>query len=241
MWMKSTERHELARNELADWLGGAIKAIKPYVSYGLLAVLVVVAVVWFTGRQRRATEGRELQTAMAFSSAMQARADSPEKQRDKRIEAFEAFLAAHKGAKQERAALSCLAGEYYSRALGVIVAGGDEAATKVDIARSKEIYQRLATGSDPIAAWSGGYDLACVAALEGDKQKAQEMLAATAEKHKGTALGTVAQQRLASLETARELTYAPEPKPEDPATSSDGEGTPPASIAKPDKPIESDE
>lgn len=238
--MRSTERHDLAKNELADWLGGVIKAIKPYISYALLAVLAVVAVVWFTGRQRRASADRDLQTAVAFSSAMQARAESPEKQADKRIEALGAFLAAHKGAKQERAALSCLAGEYYRRALGVIVAGGDEAAAKADLAKSKEIYQRLATGSDPIAMWSGGYDLACVAALEGEKQKALEMLAATAKTYEGTALGTIAQQRLASLENARELAYAPEPKPKEPETSSDGEAPPPASIAKPDTPIESD-
>ena len=68
--MKSSERHDLARNELADWLGGVIKKIKPYVSYALVAVLVIVAVVSFTGRQRRATTDRDLQTAVAFSNAV---------------------------------------------------------------------------------------------------------------------------------------------------------------------------
>jgi hypothetical protein len=40
--MKSDERHKLQRNTLADWLGHAIEASKPYLNQILLGVLIVL-------------------------------------------------------------------------------------------------------------------------------------------------------------------------------------------------------
>ncbi len=51
--MKSERRHELQQNELADWLGEKIEAMKPHATQIALAVVLVVLVaiglVWFLG------------------------------------------------------------------------------------------------------------------------------------------------------------------------------------------------
>ena len=51
--MKSERRHELQQNELADWLGEKIEAIKPYATQialgAVLVVLVLFGLAWYFG------------------------------------------------------------------------------------------------------------------------------------------------------------------------------------------------
>ncbi len=59
--MKTARRHELQTNELADWLGAKIEAIKPY-SRAMLGALVAVAVIlgvyMYLSRERAATQAQ---------------------------------------------------------------------------------------------------------------------------------------------------------------------------------------
>lgn len=57
--MKSVRRHELQTNELADWLGEHLKAIKPYatqISVGVVAIAAAVLLgTWWFGSSERVT------------------------------------------------------------------------------------------------------------------------------------------------------------------------------------------
>ena len=62
--MKTERRHELAKNDLADWLGERIEALRPYsgaVSASVLAaaVLIFAGVVWYQKREATASQAWE--------------------------------------------------------------------------------------------------------------------------------------------------------------------------------------
>lgn len=62
--MKTERRHELAKNDLADWLGARIETLRPYsgaISASVLAaaVLVFAAVVWYQKREATASQAWE--------------------------------------------------------------------------------------------------------------------------------------------------------------------------------------
>lgn len=169
--MKSTERHDLATNELADVLARFVKRIKPFVGYAAVTVIVIVVVVFWNSRHNEQTRAARERDAAAFSAALSVSVDDAKQAADRKIASMEGFLAEHKGSAVQRLAESCLAGEYSNRAVQRLL--GDmsdkEVAAKVtsDLDQARRLYESLSKGDDQIAVWAA-YSLACLEATEAD-------------------------------------------------------------------------
>lgn len=169
--MKSTDRHNLATNELADVMARMLNRIKPFVGYALIAAVVILGVIFWNSRSNEQARTSREKAAAAFSAARSVAADTPKETADRRIAQIESFLTDYKGSAIQRLAESCLAGEYSNRAVQQLL--GDmadkEQAAKVssDLAKARQLYESLSKGDDQIALWAG-YSLACLSATEAD-------------------------------------------------------------------------
>ena len=210
--MKAKERHDLATNELADVLGNVIRKVKPYLSYVLIAAVVIIAVMWWRDKQRKDDLSVSTQTVQGFTVAMATWGADPFETQDRKVEAIEAFLRTHPESPLERLAENALAGELYNRAVVALVDQRDQVAVDADLDRAKQIYERLALGEDAISLWAG-YGLACISAQKGQTQEAEEQFLALAARNPGSAIEQLANRRLDTLRHARSLVFD-EPAPE---------------------------
>jgi hypothetical protein len=221
--MKSTERHDLAQNELADVLGRTYRRIKPYLLVGGAAIVVIVAIiVWTSYRSGQAKRDHD-QAMTSLMAAMQA-GDPKEtdltKITDARIASLESFLAGNKVESVGRQGQLFVASEYSKKAvLGLAGGVADKAgAEKVRefIAKARVGYETVAKGKDELATLAT-YNLACLDATEAEldlrvataagssdaeanakKAKAIDRLTEMTKQEK-TTVGLLANQRLQSL------------------------------------------
>jgi hypothetical protein len=145
--MKSTRRHELQTNVLADWLGRTIARAKPHgrtIGYGAIVVAALVFLL-FVLPALRGTPTREAAASAAFLQAVGPRGGA---------DLLRAFLDEYPEAPQALAARVALGHRLYMQAVrGTDGAGNPIAKDKAqrDLAAAKDQFEQAAA------------DLSCVA------------------------------------------------------------------------------
>jgi len=250
--MKAKERHDLATNELADMLGRWIERVKPYLSYILIGLIIVVVGIWWMNRRREASARAATDTMQGFLAALDTggvRGPGAGELFDLQIGGLQDFLAAHPDSQLGPLTRHTLAGLLVDRAVHAHVTQGDPAKIDADLARARDLYRSLTGGRDALAPMAE-YGLASIDAFEAERSTrpdrqaaladAEQKLLELAKAYPDSAVGTLASARLDTMRNARPLEFAPpKPKPEPPKPApADPNADKPAADPNADAPAE---
>jgi len=194
--MKSTRRHELQTNELADILGRSILSIKPWmrpIAYaallagGLLFVLVVLPAI-------RGGQSPADRAALAYSAA----------QNTGQMQPLRDFLKAARLLLAERLRAEAMTGADGAAANSA----GDQAAPLLGEAR--DLYRQVAQSADEFEPWART-GLALLVIQEGDLEKGKTALLEIVAKWPQSIAAAQARAHLESLADYQPVAFSDEP------------------------------
>jgi hypothetical protein len=175
--MKSTRKHELQTNELADAIWRLVERARPHsqvIGYGVLAVLILILVVVVLPTFRSTAASRN-PAADAFVEALASN----------QIQPVRDFLKDYPGAPQAQAAKLLLADRDLAEVVrGIQAAPGEDTTAKAAslLAEAKDLYTQLAGSSLPMIEVMARVGLAMVTIQEGDVEKGREALKMVVER-----------------------------------------------------------
>ena len=216
--MKSTRRHELETNVLADSLGRWITRAKPHGRLiGWVAALVVLLVVVFlvVPAFRGGPSGEEV-IAASFAAAMATQTD----------EALRGFLQDFPDARQVPAARIALADRLFGEAVRRTDADGrpiPSGEADARLAEARQLYREVAEKrgrNEPLARMK----LGLVLVQEGGLEKGRAALEEVAKTWPDTAAAVVAGLHLDGLKGYRPVTFSAEPLESDEPDEAEGAG-----------------
>ena len=203
--MKSTRRHELQSNELADLLGRSILRLKPWmrpIAYaallagGLVFVLVVLPAI-------RGGQSPADRAALAYSAA----------QNTGQMQPLRDFLKDYPDVLQVQAARLLLAERLRAEAMtgadgAAANSAGDQAAPLLGEAR--DLYQQVAQSADEFEPWART-GLALLVIQEGDLEKGKTALREIVAKWSQSIAAAQARAHLESLADYQPVAFSDEP------------------------------
>lgn len=229
--MKSTRRHELQTNVLADSLGRFIARVKPYgrtLAYGAIFLAALVFVLFVLPALRGAPT-REAAASAAFLRAVEDIGTDP----------LRAFLEDYSDAPQVSAARIALGDRLAMRAVrGVDAAGNpvDKDKAQRDLAAAKDEFERAAA-ADPSCVPMARLMLALITVQEGRLEAGLKALQEVVDQWPQSEAAGSARLHLARLQAYKPVAFSDEPleppKKED-AKHEEKEGAKPAPPAAPD-------
>ena len=203
--MRSTRRHELQTNELADVIGQMIAQAKPHarlIGYSA-AVAILLVVVFLVVPALRGTAGVSDVAAASFATAMASATDGPLKD----------FLRDFPDAKQVPAVMIELADRLFMESVRR-TDNADKAITEAEadakLAEAKTLYtQAVATSKtdEPLARAK----LGLVAVEEGDINKGKAALEEVAKKWPDSEAAVLARLHLDRLKNYQPIEFSDEP------------------------------
>ena len=201
--MKSTRKHELQTNELADWLGRQIEFAKPHartIAYGAAAVIVIGAgLVYYLSTHGSAQEA----AAAAFNNA-QGKGD---------IQALRDFVRENPDAVQVTAAKLLLAERLLSEVVGGIKAApGEDAKAKAAslLAEARDLDEQVAKSSEKFEPMAR-VGLALVTVQEGNVEKGTAALQEVVQKWPQSIAAAQAKSHLEMLSGYKPVVFSNEP------------------------------
>jgi tetratricopeptide (TPR) repeat protein len=227
--MKSAKRHELEKNELADWLGEQIEAVKPHLLTLVAAAIFVVALIllgvyYFTGRDS-GTAAKWAQYFGAFSEP------TPEP-------ALQEVIKSDPTAVPSLWAEQTLGDLNLERASMELFRDRDEA--KKLLAAAEEAYKKVnSSAQDPQLLSRARIGLGKVYEAQGNAEQARKFYEMAAEIQKGSALGTIAERGVERMSNPRDaglVAWFAKQKPKKPAPMPGMPGSSPALPDLPDRP-----
>lgn len=227
--MKSERRHELQKNELADWLGEQVNAIKPHA--GLISICVVGALlILLVGASYFGSEG---------SAAAKNWSDyfSAYNQREP-VKVLEQ-LAQRKGTPAALWALQSTGDMHLAQGAGLLFSDRTEA--KVALEKAEKAYEQVVKeASDPILRTRAELGLGKVYESLCDPEKAALHYTRAAEVQKNSAISKVAAEAAARMKDERQialLAWFVKQEPKRPAALPGVGGAPPGMPGSvPDRP-----
>ena len=219
--MKSTRRHELQTNVLADSLGRFITRVKPYgriLGYGAAFVAALVFVLFVLPALR----GAPTRDAVASAAFLRAVAGAS-------VEPLRAFLDDHPDAPQSPAARIALGDRLYMRAVRGVDAAGNpvtKAQAQQDLAAAKNEFTRAIAG-DPSCEPLARLMLALITVQEGGLEPGMKALQEVVDKWPQSEAAGSARLHLARLQAYKPVAFSDEPL-EPPKKGEKKEGAKPA-------------
>lgn len=206
--MKSTRRHELQRNELADVIGHLMAFVKPNVQIialaGAVVVLVLLAVIILP-----AIHGSTADLAAATFAAAQNAGDAP---------AVRTFLKDYPDSAQAPVARLLLA----DRILGDVVAGAKPEGDP--LAEASRLYTQVAESSESLAPLAR-VGLALVTIQRGDLKKGREALQEVVSKWPQSIGAEKARAHIEALAGYEPVVFSDEPLEEPKPPDAEGSTT----------------
>jgi hypothetical protein len=208
--MKSTRKHELQTNELADALAHLFERAKPHaqvIGYGVLAVLVLILIVVVLPTFRSSAAGRN-PAADAFAEA----------QASGQIQPVRDFLKDYPEAPQVPAARLLLADRDLAEVVrGIRAAPGEDVKAKAAslLAEAKDLYTQVAASSSPVMEPLARAGLAMTTIQEGDVEKGRAALQTVLERWPNTIGAEKAKANIAALASYKPVEFSSEPVEEE--------------------------
>lgn len=218
--MKSDRRHELQKNELADWLGERVEMLKPHATAIILGLLLLIVVIvgglsYFTGED--STAARSWSTYFgAFN------------QREP-VKVLEQLVKENKGSKPALWAEQAVADMDLTRGANMLFSDRSEA--KKMLERAEVAFKSVeAKANDPMLKARAQLGLGKVYESFCKPEQAYEFYAKVAAAHKDTAIGKVAAndaQRMKDQRQVELLVWFEKQQPKKPAPIPGVGGNPP--------------
>jgi tetratricopeptide (TPR) repeat protein len=223
--MKAEKRHELQKNELADWLGthaeGAADYFWPIVGGVVVAFALAIGVVWYMN-------SRDAASATAWDKYYQAFA---EREREAELKEVAKTYQDSVAAQWARLAYADIA---LAKAADLMFNDRTEAKSK--LSEAKEAYEEvLKNARDPQILTRAQYGLARALETDCKPEEAKKYYEMVAKTEKDSALGKAAArdaERMADPETVEFLAWFADAKPRKPVPTGHGgiPGLPPLNV-----------
>lgn len=189
------KRHELQKNELADWMEEKIEDIRPYlpgIGVGLLlAIAAVVGIWWYSNQQAHAS-------AAAWNQYFAAVGERDQE------EALEGVIKTDPQREPANWARQSLADMNLARGSAAVFTDREESKKRLE--RAEELYREiLATSTDPMLVARAKYGLGRALEALFKPEDAKKLYEEVAQAQKGTALGDVAERAAKRLADPRDL------------------------------------
>ena len=230
--MKAEKRHELEQNELADWLGEQIEAVKPYapmigiVALGGLLAIVLIGYLWTSGPAASARSW-----SMYFSAAN-------ERDSEGRVTTLEAFAKEMPNTPASLWATQAVGDIHLSQGSMQLFSDREEARKSLD--KAEEALLKVETGAqDGMLKTRARLSLGKLYEAKCLPDKAKEYYQRVVTDEKDSAIGKVAQRAVERLSDKRDvelLAWFAEQKPRRPAPGFGPGGLPGLPNDLPDRP-----
>ena len=220
--MKSTRKHELQTNELADALGRMIEQVKPHgriIAYGASAAVVLIIALVVIPWMRAGDVGS--QAALEFATAMSG--DAP---------ALRIFLRNHADAPQAPTVQLLLAGKILVEvASGVAADPEAKTSPAALLSEARELYTQVAQAS-PALEPMARVGLALVTVQEGDVARGADDLKAVIARWPESLAAEKAKGHVENLAAYKPITFSNEPLEEPKKPEAPPAGAKPAEAPK---------
>ncbi len=215
--MKSSERHELQKNDLAEWLTNAIDRIRPYAWHIVGGIVIIILAIMLINMQLQSGERQQVESYQAFSSALNPQLPEdtlPEQALSIHVESLNQFLDGSYGSGQYGPIARSIKGDLlYQKALLGWASNEPTETVVASLEQARAAYQELKGDEGEINQARADYGLACTIRTLGRVKKdgelleqGKKMLEQLALQYPGSPMASAAADRLDTLSDFRPLT-----------------------------------